>query len=52
MNDIGDDVFKVICENGESVTGRLRLCKDGSHWLDTLSFSNSSRKMETVDLLR
>ena len=44
MNDVGDDVFKVICGNGESVTGRLRLYRDGSYWLDTLNVSNSSSR--------
>ena len=52
MNDISDDVYKVISENGESGSRRLRLCRDGSHWLDTLSVSNSSSKIETADLLR
>ena len=44
MNDIGNDVFKVICGLGESATQRLRLSRDGSHWLDTLSVSNSSSR--------
>ena len=44
MNDIGDDVFKVICGHGESAFWRLILCRDGSHWLDTFSVSNSSSR--------
>ena len=36
--------FKVICGHGESASWRLRLCGDGSHWLDTFSFSNSSSR--------
>ena len=52
MNDISDDVYKVISGNGESGSRRLRLCREGSHWLDTLSVSNSSSKIETADLLR
>ena len=44
MNDIGDDVFKVIYGHGESVSWRLRLCRNGSHWLDSLSVSNSSSR--------
>ena len=30
------------CGHGENASWRLRLCKDESHWLDTLSVSNSS----------
>ena len=44
MNDISDDVFKVICGNGESGSWRFRLCRDESHWLDTLCVSNSSSR--------
>ena len=29
---------------GESAFRRLKLCRDGSHWLDTLSVSNSSSR--------
>ena len=43
-NDISNDVFKVICGHGENASWRLRLCRDGSHWLDTLSISNSSSR--------
>ena len=35
---------KVIFGNGESGSRRLRLCKDRSHWLATLSVSNNSSK--------
>ena len=44
MNDISDDVFKVICGHGKSASWRLKLCRDGGHWLDTLSVSNNSSK--------
>ena len=42
-NDISDNVYKVISGNGESESRRLRLCRDGSHELDTLSVSNYSK---------
>ena len=44
MNDIGDDIFKVIYGHDESAFWRLRMCKDESYWLDTLSVSNSSSR--------
>ena len=37
--------FKVISRNGESGSKRLRLCRDESHWLATLSVSNNRRNM-------
>ena len=43
-NDIGEDIYKAISGNGESGSRRLRLCRDGSHRLDTLSVSNCSSK--------
>ena len=44
MNGISDDVLKVNYGNGDSGSIRLGLCGDGSHWLDTLSVSNSSSR--------
>ena len=44
MNDIGDDIYKAISGNGESRSRRLRLCRDGSHRLDTLDVSNCSSR--------
>ena len=35
---------KVISGNGEIGSRKLRLCRDRSHWLATLSVSNSSSK--------
>ena len=44
MNDISDDVYKVIFGNGKNGSRRLKLCKDESHRLDTLSVSNCSSR--------
>ena len=44
MNGISDDVLKVNYGNGDSGSRRLRLCGDGSHWLDTLGVSNNSSR--------
>ena len=44
MNGINDDILKVNCVNGDSGSKRLGLYGDESHWLDTLSVSNSSNK--------
>ena len=44
MNGINDDVLKVNCGNGDNGSRILGLCGDGSHWLDTLSVSNSSNR--------
>ena len=43
-NGISNDVLKVNYGNGDSRSRRLGLCEDRSHWLDTLSVSNSSNR--------
>ena len=44
MNGTSDDVLKVNGGNGDSGSKRLGLYEDESHWLDTLSVSNSNSK--------
>ena len=44
MNGTSDEVLKVDGGNGDSGSKRLGLCEDESHWLDTLSVSNSNSK--------
>ena len=39
-----EEMVKVNCGNGDSGSRRLGFCKDGSHWLDAFSVSNSSNK--------
>ena len=46
MNGISNYVLKVNYRNGDSGSKRLGLCRDGSHWLDTFSVSNSSSRNE------
>ena len=52
MNDISDDVYKVISRNGESGSKRLRLLEtEAIGW--TLSvLATVAAEIETTDLLR
>lgn len=52
MNDIGDDIFKVICGHGESASEDLDCAEMGAIGWTLLVLATVAVKIDTADLLR